>query len=99
MDASAESGRNAVRKRGGLTWGGATEPVSGDHILRREQGRRNNILPFLADHEHGKIDSHTPLLHTLLKVPTIHSTFHCSTVNPGSLFIQRSVLTCASLNT
>ena len=54
----AETGRNPVSTRfslsmnmSRLTLDGTAEPVSGDHILRREQGQRNIHIPCSTDHE------------------------------------------------
>ena len=35
-----------------LTWDGTAEPVSRDHVLRRERGQRNiHFFPCSADYE------------------------------------------------
>ena len=46
-----------------------TEPVSRDHILRREWGPRKNIFPVQLTT--SMVDDHTRLIHTLLEVLTI----------------------------
>ena len=57
----------------GLTRDGTAEPVSRDEILRRERGQGKNIFPVqLTTSIVGNL---TRLIHSLLKVLGIHTTF------------------------
>ena len=59
MGAAAELGRNPVRstrlslsmEMDRLTRDGTAEPVSRDHILRRERGQGKKEFPCSTDHE------------------------------------------------
>ena len=59
-----------------LTRNWTVKPVSRDEILRRERGQGNIIFPCSAIHEQDSIDfthsAYLYLIHTLLKVLTIH---------------------------
>ena len=56
-----------------LTRDGMVEPVSGDQILRRERGQRKKHFPCSVQPTTGRIGNHTRLIHTLLKVLTLHN--------------------------
>ena len=71
----------------GLTRDGTAEPVSRDQIVRRERGHgRNHFIVHLTT---SRIGNHTRLIHTLLKVLTIHNT---ATSSPLMKWLLRSNL-------
>ena len=59
-----------------LTRDGTAELVSRDEILRREQGQEKNMFPVQLTT--NRIDNHTCLIHSLMKVLTIHSITDCT---------------------
>ena len=78
-----------------LTRDGMAEPVSRDQILRRERGHRENII-FSVQLTTSRIGNHSQLIHTLLKVLTIHTYIHTyihTAGRPGSSEVPRNPLT------
>ena len=58
---------------GRLTRDRTAKPLSRDQILKREQGRKVNNRCFFFQLKTSKIGNHTRLIHTLLKVLTMHT--------------------------
>ena len=54
-----------------LTRDGSTKPVSQDQNLRRERDGEKSIFPIQLTT--SRIDKHSRLIHTLLRVLTVHT--------------------------